>query len=198
MNQKIKFLRETLCLTEKEISSFLNISSYKYVSFEKTATDIPCDILILLSKIYGINIEFLLYSKFNDQDLLSDLERQGLIEENNILDRLRQNLLQNNDTKITYRSIRKVKNDFQQNIISFINNLIKNSGMTLMDFARHIDIDKQSLDSILSKKRFIELDELIGISEKFKISVNDIIKWLRRTDFYICLLSIVYILLFSI
>lgn len=176
MNQKIKFLRETLCLTEKEISSFLNISSYKYVSFEKTATDIPCDILILLSKIYGINIEFLLYSKFNDQDLLSDLERQGLIEENNILDRLRQNLLQNNDTKITYRSIRKVKNDFQQNIISFINNLIKNSGMTLMDFARHIDIDKQSLDSILSKKRFIELDELIGISEKFKISVNDIIK----------------------
>lgn len=176
MNQKIKFLRETLGLTEKEISSFLNISSYKYVSFEKIATDIPCDILILLSKIYGINIELLLNSKYGTQDLLSELERQGLIEENNILDRLRQNLLQNNDTKITYRSIRKVKNDFQQNIISFINNLIKNSGMTLMDFARHIDIDKQSLDSILSKKRFIELDELIGISEKFKISVNDIIK----------------------
>lgn len=176
MNQKIKFLRETLGLTEKEISSFLNISSYKYVSFEKTATDIPCDILILISRIYGINIEFLLYSKFNDQDLLSELERQGLIEENNILDRLRQNLLQNNDTKITYRSIRKVKNGFQENIINSINELIKNSGMSLIDFAKYIDIDKQSLDSILSKKRFIELDELIGISEKFKISVNDIIK----------------------
>lgn len=175
MNQKIKFLRKTLGLTEKEISSFLNISSYKYVSFEKTATDISCDILILISRIYGISIEFLLNSKFNEQDLLSELERQGLIDENNVLDRLRQNILQNNDTKITYRSIRKVKNDFQQNIISFINNLIKNSGMSLMDFAKYIDIDKQSLDSILSKKRFIELDELIGISEKFKISVNDII-----------------------
>lgn len=175
MNQKIKFLRETLGLTEKEISSFLNISSYKYVSFEKTAADIPCDILILISKIYGINLELLLDSKFNDQDMLSELERQGLIEEKNILDRLRQNVLQNNDTKITYRSIRKVKNDFQQNIISFINNLIKNSGMSLMDFAKYIDIDKQCLDSILLKKRFIELDELMKISEKFKVSINDII-----------------------
>lgn len=175
MNQKIKFLRETLGLTEKEISSFLNISSYKYISFEKTATDIPCDILILLSKIYGINIELLLNSKYGTQDLLAELERQGLIEENNVLDKLKHNLLQNNDTRITYRSIRKVKNDFQQNIISFINNLIKNSGMSLINFAKYIDIDKQSLDSILSKKRFIELDELIGISEEFKISINDII-----------------------
>lgn len=177
MNQKLKFLRETLGLTEKEISSFLNISSYKYVSFEKTATDIPCDILILLSRIYGINIELLLDSKFNDQDLLSELNRQEIISEDKsvILEKFRQNLFQNIDTKITYRSIRKVKNDLQQNTINFINKLIKNSRMSLMDFSNYIDIDKQSLDSILSKKRFIELDELIGISEKFKISVNDII-----------------------
>lgn len=47
--------------------------------------------------------------------------------------------------------------------------------MSLIDFAKYINIDKQNLESIISKKRFIELDELIGISEKFKISVNDII-----------------------
>ena len=47
--------------------------------------------------------------------------------------------------------------------------------MSLIDFSKHIDIDNQSLDSILSKKRFIELYELMKISEKFKISVNDII-----------------------
>ena len=117
----------------------------------------------------------MLNSKYGTQDLLSELERQGLIEENNVLDKLKQNLLPNNNTKITYRSIRKVKNDFQQNIINSINKLIKNSGMSLIDFAKYIDIDKQNLESIISKKRFIELDELIGISEKFKISVNDII-----------------------
>ena len=47
--------------------------------------------------------------------------------------------------------------------------------MSLIDFAKYIDMNSQILDSILQKKRFIELDELIGISEKFKISVNDII-----------------------
>lgn len=177
MNHKIKFLRETLGLTEKEISSFLNISSYKYISFEKTATDIPCDILILLSRIYAINLELLLYSKYNDEDLLSELNRQEIISEDKsvILEKLKQNLFQNIDTKITYRSIRKVKNDFQQNIINSINKLIKNSRMSLMDFSNYIDIDKQSLDSIILKKRFIELYELMKISKKLKISVNDII-----------------------
>ena len=104
MNQKMKFLRETLGLTEKEISSFLNISSYKYTSFEKTAADIPCDILILLSRIYGVNIELLIDSKFNNQDLLSELEKQGLIEEKDAIEKLKLNLLQSN-TKMTIRKI---------------------------------------------------------------------------------------------
>ena len=97
MNQKIKFLRETLGLTEKEISSFLNISSYKYTSFEKAMTIIPCDILILLSKIYGINIELLLDSKYNNEDLFSELKRQEIFFEDKsvILEKLRQNLFQN-------------------------------------------------------------------------------------------------------
>lgn len=47
--------------------------------------------------------------------------------------------------------------------------------MSLIDFAKYIDMNSQNLDSILQKKRFIELDEIIGISEKFNISVNDII-----------------------
>ena len=81
MNQKIRFLRETLGLTEKEISSFLNISSYKYITFEKTAIDIPCDILILLSRIYAINLELLLYSKYNNEDLFSELKRQEIFFE---------------------------------------------------------------------------------------------------------------------
>lgn len=174
MNQKIKFLREALGLTEKEISSFLNISSYKYSSFEKAPTDIPCDILILLSRIYAVNIEFLLNSKFDNQDLLSELKKQGLTEEENILDRLRLNLLQSN-AKITYSSIRNVKNGFQQNIINFINNFIENSAVSVTDFAKSVDIDKQNLKSILLKNRFIELDELKSISEKLNIPVSDII-----------------------
>lgn len=53
--------------------------------------------------------------------------------------------------------------------------MIKNDGMSLHDFATAIDSDKQNLDSILSKKRFIELDELIKVSEKFEVSINNIV-----------------------
>ncbi len=174
MNQKIKFLRETLGLTEKEISSFLNISSYKYTSFEKAMTIIPCDILILLSKIYGINIEMLIDSKFDNQDLLFELKSQGIIGEKNILEKLKQNLLQDN-IKLTYRSVKKIKTTYQENIIYFLKELIYNSGKSVIEFSKHVNINSQNLDSILQKKRFIELNELISISEKFKIPVNDII-----------------------
>lgn len=174
MNKKIKFLRETLGLTEKEISSFLNISSYKYTSFEKAMTVIPCDILILLSKIYGINIEMLIDSKFDNQDLLFELKSQGIIGEKNILDKLKQNLLQDN-IKLTYRSVKKIKTNYQDNIIHFLKTLIYDSGKSVFEFSRYVNMNSQSLDSILQKKRFIELNELISISEKFKISVNDII-----------------------
>ena len=107
-------------------------------------------------------------------DFLSELEKQGLIEEKDAIEKLKLNLLQSN-TKMTYRSIKKVKNDYQENIIHSLKKIIYNSRMSLIDFAKYIDMNSQILDSILQKKRFIELDELIGISEKFKISVNDII-----------------------
>jgi transcriptional regulator with XRE-family HTH domain len=174
MNQKIKFLRETLGLTEKEISSFLNISSYKYTSFEKAMTIIPCDILILISKIYGINIELLIDSKFDNQDLLSELKSQGIIGEKNILEKLKRNLLQDN-IKLTYRSVKKIKTNYQDNIIHFLKTLICDSGKSVIEFSKYVNMNSQNLNSILQKKRFIELNELISISEKFKISVNDII-----------------------
>lgn len=174
MNQKIKFLRETLGLTEKEISSFLNISSYKYTSFEKAMTIIPCDILILLSKIYGINIELLIDSKFDNQDLLSELKSQGIIGEKNILEKLKRNLLQDN-IKLTYRSVKKIKTNYQDNIIHFLKTQIYDSGKSVIEFSKYVNMNSQNLNSILQKKRFIELNELISISEKFKISVNDII-----------------------
>ena len=77
--------------------------------------------------------------------------------------------------KLTYRSVKKIKTTYQENIIHFLKEIIYNSGMSLTDFAKCIDINSENLDLILQKKRFIELNELISISEKFKILVDDII-----------------------
>lgn len=177
MNQKVKFLRQTLGFTEKEISSFLNISAYKYISFEKAELDIPCDILILLSKTYGIDVELMTDKKFTEKDLLHELEKQNIIEEKKEikLKRLKNNLLQKNTNKITYHSIKKVKDDIQQNIISSIMLMIKKKDMKISDFAEYMELPEENISSILSKKRFPEIDELLKISEKSETPINVII-----------------------
>lgn len=177
MNQKIKFLRQTLGLTEKEISSFLNISTYKYISFEKTNLIIPCDILVLLSKIYGIDVALITDNAFTENDLLDALKKQHIIEnEKEIkLKKLKYNLLQKNADKITYHSIKKVKDDIQQNIVSFIVKIISKNDMNTESFAAYMGFTEENISSILSKKRFPEIDELIKISEKTETPINIII-----------------------
>lgn len=177
MNERIKFLRETLGLTEKEISSFLNISSYKYISFEKTVSEIPCDILILLARIYGLNINSFFDSKYDEHNFLLELEQQGLLSKNKstVLKILKKNLSQDYNNKISYHTIRKERDNLQQNIINNINKLMRDCRMSLLDFSNYINIDSHSLSSILSKKRFIKLDELKEISKRFKISISDLI-----------------------
>ncbi len=176
MNQTIKFARETLCLTPNDISSLLNISSYKYSFFEKGSTNIPCDILLLLSKIYGLNPDLFILNKYSTHDLLFIFEQQAFLSSSErILEKLRSNLLQNDKTKLTYHSIKNVKKYFQENIIKFIKTFIKLHNLPLYEFASICNINKQSLSSVLSKGKFIETNELIKISNYTQTSIVDII-----------------------
>lgn len=174
MNQKIKVLREKLCLTEKDVSSLLNISTYKYSYFENNEVEIPLEILVLLSKIYGINIDLLLYDVYSSQELIYELELNNFTNCNkaDILDKLNFNLLSNQSTKTTYHSIRKVKLVFQNNIIHNIKKLLNLSGLSQQEFSILCEIENNSLDSVLSGKKFIKTSELIKISKYFKIPIN--------------------------
>lgn len=177
MNQKIKFLREVLNLTTKEISAFLNVSTYKYASFEKEGTAIPCDILLLLSRIYKIDIYALIDDNISSDDLLPYLKEQGLIgSDTDTLNKLKHNLFSDNDNaKINYHSIKKIRYRIQQNIIDFISAMLENSDMSLTDFAHSIRMDERKLNSLLTQKRFIELDELVTLSEISSTPICDII-----------------------
>lgn len=176
MNQIIKFARETLCLTPNDISSLLNISSYKYSFFENGSTDIPCDILLLLSKIYGLNPDLFILNKYSTHDILFIFEQQDFLSSSeNILVKLRSNLLQNDKTKLTYHSIKNVKKHLQENIVKFIKTFIKLHNFSLYEFTSVCNINKQNLSSIISKGKFIETNELIKISNYTQTSIADII-----------------------
>lgn len=179
MNRKIKFIRETLNLTATEISRFLNISSYKYIYYEKSSIDIPCEILLLLAKIYGISFAILIDNNIGENDIILELNKQSYNFKNKLdtLKKLEYNFANNLNLKITYHLIKNTKETFQQNIINTIYTILLNSNMNLNDFSNYVGISKKNIDSILKKKRFITVNELVCISNKFNISVDSFIEF---------------------
>lgn len=178
MNQKLKFIREKLNLTEKEVSAFLNISSYKYAVFEKAGTNIPCESILLLAKLYGIKAEMIIKSKYTNEDLLYEISNNNLLD--NSKERLngilKYNLLGNETALLSYRSIKKVKTTIQQNIINRLLLIIKENNFSKHDLAVVLGMNIETLESILLGRRFTSTSELINISNKFNVSVSDMIK----------------------
>lgn len=177
MNKKIKLLRETVGLTETDISRFLNISSYKYTAFENNKTNIPLEILALLSIMYSIPIDIIIDKKYTKSDLLIFLESHSLLHlpKDKIIKSITQNLIGFEGKKISYKDISSLKKKMQQNAINNINKIIEENNITTIIFANRTNIKCDSLKSILLKKRFLTTNEILKISKEFSTSTSDIL-----------------------
>ena len=60
MFQRIRDLREDHDLTQKEMAKKLNCSQQVYSNYELGQRDIPTDILIKLSGIYDVSVDYIL------------------------------------------------------------------------------------------------------------------------------------------
>lgn len=60
MFRRIRDLREDHDLTQKEVAKKLNCSQQVYSNYELGQRDIPTDILIKLSTIYNVSVDYLL------------------------------------------------------------------------------------------------------------------------------------------
>ncbi len=58
--RRIRDLREDRDLTQKEMSTILNCSQQVYSNYELGQRDIPTDILIGLSRFYGVSVDYIL------------------------------------------------------------------------------------------------------------------------------------------
>ena len=61
MNTRIKSLREDHDLTQKQLSSLLNISQVAYSYYELEKRNIPLELLSKLADFYETSIDYLLY-----------------------------------------------------------------------------------------------------------------------------------------
>ena len=69
MGNRIKALREGTGLSETQISSLLNISSYKYKRVENGSLNLTVDVLVLLSIMYGVPMSFLTFDRYETDDI---------------------------------------------------------------------------------------------------------------------------------
>lgn len=60
MFQRIRDLREDSDLTQAKLSKILNCSQRTYSNYELGAVNLPVDILIGLSKFYGVTTDYIL------------------------------------------------------------------------------------------------------------------------------------------
>lgn len=60
MYKRIRDLREDKDFSQKQLAEMLNISQSTYSRYESGFLDVPSEILISLSKIYGVTTDYIL------------------------------------------------------------------------------------------------------------------------------------------
>ena len=60
MYTRIRSLREDRAFTQKYVAQILNCSQQVYSNYELGQRDIPTDILIKLSRLYNVSIDYIL------------------------------------------------------------------------------------------------------------------------------------------
>ena len=60
MYQRIRDLREDRDLKQRQLAEYLNCSQQVYSNYELGQRDIPTDILIKLSSLYNVSVDYIL------------------------------------------------------------------------------------------------------------------------------------------
>lgn len=60
MYQRIRDLREDRDWKQREVADYLNCSQQVYSNYELGQRDIPTEVLIKLSALYGVSVDYLL------------------------------------------------------------------------------------------------------------------------------------------
>ncbi len=155
MNIKLRELRVYLKLSETQISSLLNISSYKYKRFEKGELPIPVEVILLLSIMYNIPFDYIIYDKYDISDLIKILiKNNSSLEENTTpVKIIETNIIKNPYSTGTIINQKLIKSILCFYIENFSNNLIilrKNKNLEIQKVADKLSIDLEHY-SILEK-----------------------------------------------
>ncbi len=179
MNIKLRELRIYLKLSETQISSLLNISSYKYKRFEKGELPIPVEVILLLSIMYNIPFDYIIYDKYDISDLIKIfIKNNFLFQENATPTKILENNIIHHpysiSTVINQKMIKAILCFYIEN---FSNNLIilrKNKNLEIQKIADKLSIDLEHYSALEKGVSWPNIFELLKIANSFNVHPQDL------------------------
>lgn len=188
MHSKIKEIRIRLGLSETQISSLLNISSYKYRRYEDGSLTISVEVLMLLSIMYDVSIDLLAFDKFNVEVIFKE---ESIIKMLSVSEKERIVILESNMCKYSTFNCASINYRVVKNIIArFLNNFSKN--LYELRCMKLFEVSEVSSLLNIEVERYIHLEkgktwptvyELTEIASVFLKSINEILEIKNETDF---------------
>lgn len=188
MNNKIKEIRVKLGLSETQISSVLYISSYKYRRYEKDPFIISVEVLVLLSIMYDIPIDLLVFDKFSSEVIFKETSMKKILKlsENERFAILKSNMCKYSTFSCASISYRVVNNILARVLKRFSRNLqvLRYSKLWgIPEIASTLQFDVEYYINLESGEIWPSVYDLVELSSVFDKSVNEILGIKNETDF---------------
>lgn len=173
---KINAIRTYLGFTEKQISSLLNISCYKYRRYEKGNFDISTEILLLLSIMYHIPIDYLFFSRYSVKAIKEHLDQSSFFNcpQNNRFHILERNLYEHSDissSKINIKVIQNILNTHKAFLGTNLYNIRLNRRVELNELCNSLGISAKEYLMIENSSMFPSVSQLQIVSEVLEIEI---------------------------
>lgn len=187
MHSKIKEIRIRLGLSEAQISSLLNISSYKYRRYENGSLSLTAEVLVLLSIMYNIPIDLLAFDRFSMALIFKEVSMIELLQ---LSEEERISVLEANMCKycafkcnvINYRVVKNILSGFLKN---FAMNLQKLRCSRLFEISELASLLQSSVEyyvNLESGKIWPSVYDLVELSSFFAKTINEILGIKNDTD----------------
>lgn len=180
MGNRIKALREGTGLSETQISSLLNISSYKYKRVENGSLNLTVDVLVLLSIMYGVPMSFLTFDRNETDDISLNkfIEKYKNLSENDVISILKFRICQYCTFECSSVNYRVTKNILSRTIKSFSENLYnlrRKESLELSDICSKLQIDIKHYRTLEEGKMWPTLYELENLALIYSKPIDKIL-----------------------
>lgn len=180
MHNKIKELRMYIGLSEVQISTLLNISSYKYKRYEKGSLLVSVDVLILLSIMYDISVDLLIFDKYIAETICKEESINNLL---NFSQKERILILESNMCRhctfdcstVNYRVVKNILAGFINTFSKNLQKLRRSHMLEVSELALAIQVNVEYYASLESGKVWPSAFDLLKLSVFFSKSANELI-----------------------